>query len=97
MSNWITNLFKTRRAKTVGVFLLFIFVTVGGLVPTGCSKNKPPDTLVVYAAGPRELAEYMCKEFEREYGIKTSLFCATHRGDHGQAKSGRISPPGPMW
>lgn len=32
---------------------------------------------MVYSAGPRELAEFVCQEFERESGIKTQLFCAT--------------------
>jgi len=44
---------------------------------TGCQKQEPMDTLVIYSAGPRELAEWTCNEFEKETGSHTKLFCAT--------------------
>ena len=76
MLTWIINLFKYMRAGAAAGLLLFLCITMG-LTPAGCTGKNAPHELVVYAAGPRELAEFMCKEFEREYGVKTSLFCAT--------------------
>lgn len=47
------------------------------LMGTACSRQDG-DTLVVYSAGPRPLAEAICRAFETEYGIQVELFAATN-------------------
>lgn len=42
----------------------------------GCEK-RDPETLVVYSAGPRSLAEWLCATFEKDTGRKTKLYSAT--------------------
>lgn len=44
---------------------------------SGCSRQADSNTLVVYAAGPRELADWTCQQFEKESGCHTKLFSAT--------------------
>ncbi len=46
------------------------------LLVSGCAKREA-NTLVVYAAGPRSLAEWMCAEFQKETGCATKLYSAT--------------------
>jgi len=46
-----------------------------GLV--GCSRPADERRLVVYAAGPKALADAACEVFTRETGIPTELFTAT--------------------
>jgi len=54
-------------------------LTLGALLlgSAGCHEAAPDKVLVVYAAGPRELAESMCKDFEKQSGVTTRLFSAT--------------------
>lgn len=54
-------------------------LTLGALLlgSAGCHQAAPDKVLVVYAAGPRELAESMCKDFEKQSGVTTRLFSAT--------------------
>ena len=42
----------------------------------GCQSQKNA-SLVVYSAGPEELASWLCGEFEKQSGIPTKLFSAT--------------------
>jgi len=64
--------------KKKGVCLLLFGII--GLVITGCgmsTETKSPNTLVVYSAGPKELAERIQKGFETKSGIKIELFQGT--------------------
>jgi len=58
--------------KASGFFLLLLL----SLLFSGC-EQRDPNTLVVYAAGPRSLAEWLCQTFEKETGRKTKLYSAT--------------------
>jgi iron(III) transport system substrate-binding protein len=47
---------------------------------SACDAEQGPEgrgAIVVYSAGPRPLAEYVCEAFTRETGIPTQLFVAT--------------------
>ncbi|MFA7233006.1 MAG: extracellular solute-binding protein [Terrimicrobiaceae bacterium] len=48
-----------------------------GAVLSGCGQQRDSNTLVIYAAGPRSLAEWLCANFEKETGRKTKLYSAT--------------------
>ncbi|MFQ3577859.1 MAG: substrate-binding domain-containing protein, partial [Verrucomicrobiia bacterium] len=54
---------------------------LGGLIAlaSALSSCAPPDAgrLVVYTAGPRPLAEAICKAFEAAHGVRVELFTAT--------------------
>lgn len=71
----------TRWKRAWGRRLWMLLLLIGGVCTlfllAGCSEGKRTDGLVVYSAGPRELVEFLCKEFERESGIRTQFFCAT--------------------
>ena len=56
------------RAFVCGVLSVFL---------VQCGKNTKSDTVVVYSAGPPELAETICRTFEKETGVTTRLFSAT--------------------
>jgi iron(III) transport system substrate-binding protein len=43
----------------------------------GCSRKDTDPKLVIYAAGPKPLADVACEVFTRETGIPTELFTAT--------------------
>lgn len=48
------------------------------LALTGCAEPaRDPDTLVVYAAGPRPLAESIARAFSEQTGARVELFAAT--------------------
>ncbi|TLD71309.1 extracellular solute-binding protein [Phragmitibacter flavus] len=47
------------------------------IVLASCGERPAKNELVVYSAGPREMAESICKEFERRSGVPTRLFSAT--------------------
>ncbi len=53
---------------------LIAFLTL--VCVTACSESRD-NQLVVYSAGPRNLAEWMCGKFEDETGIETKLYSAT--------------------
>ena len=42
-----------------------------------CGEHSTSRELVVYSAGPREMAENICEEFQKSSGIPTRLFSAT--------------------
>lgn len=44
---------------------------------TSCGERRGKNELVVYSAGPREMAESICREFQEKSGIPTRLFSAT--------------------
>jgi len=43
---------------------------------SGC-ESRDPDILVVYSAGPRGLAQWLCESFEKQTARKTKLYSAT--------------------
>lgn len=47
------------------------------VVLNACRKASSDTEVVVYSAGPRGLAEWVCAEFEAASGLRTRLFCAT--------------------
>lgn len=47
------------------------------LAVTGCQKAEDADTLVVYSAGPRGLADWICSEFQEATGKRVKLYSAT--------------------
>ncbi len=61
-----------------GRFRVAMVAAAFGLVMllSGCGNDRGAE-LVVYSAGPRSLAEWMCAEFERETGTRTLLYSAT--------------------
>lgn len=61
---------KNRKSEILAA-LLFV-----ALAMTGCS-HRDPNTLVVYSAGPRGLADWLCAAFEKKSGVRTKLFTAT--------------------
>lgn len=82
MSGFVSSFFS----RTIGclrrVFARGNVFAVAPLVLaiSGCGPSKPVEEnreLVVYSAGPRELAEWVCAAFEKETGSKTRLFVAT--------------------
>ena len=63
------------------------------LMATGCGHSqKENTTLVVYAAGPRELAETICKEFEKREKVQTLLFSATTGEIMAKLKAEELRP-----
>ncbi|MDF3130059.1 extracellular solute-binding protein [Kiritimatiellaeota bacterium B1221] len=61
--------------KTIlSLFSALFFFLVSGC---GGSANPPPETLVVYSAGPRGLAENICTAFTETTQIEVELFQAT--------------------
>jgi len=75
------NIDLLQRAKGDGVDLLlvlaFLSCIAALLLGSGCAKSNPNTPLVIYAAGPRDLAEFLCQKYEEKTGTKTTLFCAT--------------------
>lgn len=63
----LTILFRCLLVGAIGLLAVSMF---------GCGK-RASDTLIVYSAGPRSLADWVCREFEKETGIPTKLFSAT--------------------
>ncbi|MEA5445068.1 extracellular solute-binding protein [Gammaproteobacteria bacterium AB-CW1] len=47
------------------------------LLVIACSQQDQDETLVVYSAGPRVLAEQVAEAFESEKGVRVELFAAT--------------------
>jgi len=54
---------------------LIVAVCMAATLP-GCSE-RDADSLVVYSAGPRSLADWVCREFEKKTGVSTELYSAT--------------------
>lgn len=67
------------------IFALFLAVMAG------CS-DRDVGTLVVYAAGPRNLAEWLCGEFEKETKIPTVLYSATTGEIMGKLQAEEFHP-----
>ena len=57
-------------------YLRHLLILAFILMLAGCEKRNA-NVLVVYAAGPRSLAEWLCQTFEKETGRKTRLYSAT--------------------
>lgn len=53
-----------------------LMLLIGMTLLTQCEPHQSNE-LVIYSAGPRELAEKICQEFQKQSGISTRLFCAT--------------------
>lgn len=54
--------------------------------------SRDPNVLVVYSAGPRPLAEAICRLFEEQTGIRTELFAATTGQIMARLEAERFNP-----
>jgi len=64
-------------------FMAFPSVSIRGLIffllllSVAACEKRDADILVVYSAGPRGLAEWLCESFEKQTGQKAKLYSAT--------------------
>lgn len=71
-------------------FRVQVFALLVGVM-AGCSEQDG-GKLVVYAAGPRNLAEWLCSEFEKETKIPTALYSATTGEIMGKLQAEEFHP-----
>jgi iron(III) transport system substrate-binding protein len=72
----MSNILNQMKAQTRrGSNWLLCGVLAGWLA--SCGEEPVKKELVVYSAGPREMAEAICGEFEKQSGVATRLFSAT--------------------
>lgn len=58
-------------------FWPLLFWSLAIVLLAGCSRPDPEQKLVVYSAGPRPLAERICRSYTEKTGIPVELFTAT--------------------
>lgn len=54
-----------------------LLLVLSSLLWTACEDSTEGGSLTVYSAGPRPLAEQICRDFEKSSGIQVRLFSAT--------------------
>jgi iron(III) transport system substrate-binding protein len=76
--------------RAVGVLALLL--SAAALLPGCGERDLDPARLVVYSAGPRDLAEALVAEFERHHPVSVELFVATTGQIMAKLEAERFNP-----